>query len=89
MLIIFVPFVGPRVLANWASSFIFSGMQFIIAMNSIFYFTSGGSYCFESFIILMCNEKDLFLAEFVRECLAGLNLAFEFLKLLILLEITL
>jgi hypothetical protein len=37
----------------------------------------------------MCNEKDLFLAEFVRECLAGLNLAFEFLKLLILLEITL
>jgi hypothetical protein len=38
LLIIFVPFVGPRVLANWASSFIFSGMQFTIAMNSIFLF---------------------------------------------------
>ena len=58
--------MGPRVLANWASSFIFSGMQFTIAMNSIFYFTSGAEYCAESFIILMCNEKDLFLAEFVR-----------------------
>lgn len=57
--------MGPRVLANWASSFIFSGMQFTIAMNSIFCFTSGARYCFESFIILMWNEEGLF---FGRVC---------------------
>ena len=51
--------MGPLVLENWASSFIFSGMQFTIAMNSIFCFTSGASYCFESFIMFMCNEKRL------------------------------
>jgi hypothetical protein len=48
-------------------------MQFTIAMNSIFCFTSGARYCFEGFIMFMCNEKDLFLAELVRRCFLRLS----------------